>query len=296
MSTHASRANPWRNASPLGMIFSAVLVIFYTVIFLIPFGIAIWLSFQNWDFIVDPKFIGIRNYVRAFSDGYFWQALRVTVIFSFAEIGIAVAIALTIAFLLSRLPSRSQRFYLALCYLPVVTPTLVSILLWRWLYLPSDGVFNSILRSIGLPAQPFLDSNSQALWCIIAMVIWAHLGSGIVLYLAGINDVPEQLLEAATLDGAGALTQFRYIILPLLGPVIFFNVVVSVISTVQMFEQFYIMSGPGFSTRTLALYTYQLGFQSVNLGYGAALSMLIFVLLLAATVVQFRAYNVRWEY
>ena len=178
----------------------------------------------------------------------------------------------------------------------MVTPTVDSINVWRWLYLPSDGVFNSILRSIGLPAQPFLDSNSQALWCIIAMVIWAHLGSGIVLYLAGINDVPEQLLEAATLDGAGALTQFRYIILPLLGPVIFFNVVVSVISTVQMFEQFYIMSGPGFSTRTLALYTYQLGFQSVNLGYGAALSMLIFVLLLAATVVQFRAYNVRWEY
>ena len=98
------------------------------------------------------------------------------------------------------------------------------------------------------------------------------------------------------LDGAGALRQFRYIILPLLGPVIFFNVVVSVISTVQMFEQFYIMSGPGFSTRTLALYTYQLGFQSVNLGYGAALSMLIFVLLLAATVVQFRSYNVTWEY
>lgn len=296
MAQGVKRARRWRNASPLGIIFSLCLVLFYLVIFVIPFGIAVWLSFQNWDFIVDPKFVGLRNYQRALADENFWNALRVTLIFSVAEIALAVMLALTLAFLLSRLRSRLQRFFLGLYYLPVITPTLVSILLWRWLYLPGDGVFNTLLQRLGLPPQPFLNSADQALWCIIIMVVWANLGTGIVLYLAGINDIPEQLMEAALLDGAGAWSQFRHIVLPLLGPVIFFNVVVSVIGTVQMFEQFYLMDGPGFSTRTLALYTYQLGFQSVNLGYGAALSMLIFLLLLVATIVQFRSYQVQWEY
>lgn len=290
------RASIWRNASPLGMIFAYALVAFYTLIFLIPFGVAVWLSFQNWDFIVSPKFVGVRNYVRAFSDGYFWQALKVTLLFAASEIALALTLSLTVAFFLSRVRSSLQRFFLGLYYLPVVTPTLVSIILWRWLYLPGQGVFNSILTRLGLPPQPFMTSADQALWCIVVMVVWANLGTGIVLYLAGINDIPEQLLEAARLDGAGAWTQFRFIVLPLLSPVIFFNVVVSVIGTVQMFEQFYLMSGPGFSTRTLALYTYQLGFQSVDLGYGAALSMLIFLLLLVATLIQFRSYRMGWEY
>lgn len=291
-----NRPSRWRNASPLGMVFAYSLVAFYTLIFIIPFGVAVWLSFQNWDFIVSPKFVGIRNYVRAFSDGYFWQALRVTLVFAASEIALALALTLSIAFLLSRVRPGLQRFFLGLYYLPVVTPTLVSIILWRWLYLPGQGVFNSILTGLGLPAQPFMTSADQALWCIVVMVVWANMGTGIVLYLAGINDIPEQLLEAARLDGAGAWTQFRYVVLPLLSPVIFFNVVVSVIGTVQMFEQFYLLSGPGFSTRTLALYTYQLGFQSINLGYGAALSMLIFLLLLVATLIQFRSYRMGWEY
>ncbi len=291
---------PWmrglRNASPLALGVALFLIIFYGVIFVIPFGTSIWLSFQNWDFIVEPKYVGVRNYQRALNDPYFWKALRTTLLFSVAEIFIGVALAVLVAVVLSRLRPRSQRFFLALFYLPVITPGVVTILLWRWLYVPNGGALNGVLRAVGLPEQQFLNSPSQALWCIIVMVVWANLGTGIVLFLAGINDIPQSLFEAAMLDGAGFWAQAWHLMLPLIRPVIFYQVVVSVIGTVQLFEAFLLMVGPGFSTRTLALYTYQLGFQTLNLGYGAAVSIIIFLLLLGATVFQLQRYRQSVEY
>jgi multiple sugar transport system permease protein len=285
-----------RSASPLAIATVAFLLVYYGVFFVVPFGTAIWLSFQNWDFIVEPKFGGIGNYERALNDRYFWQALLVTIFFTVGQIVIGLSLALLLALFLSRLKGFSQRFVLALYYLPVVVPSVVSVLLWRWLYLPNGGALNTLLSYFGMPEQPFLNSAQQALWCIIAMVVWANLGIGIVLFLAGIQAIPESLFEAAKLDGAGLWRQFWYVILPLLRPVIVYQIVVSVIATVQMFEQFYLMSGPGFSTRTLALYTYQLGFQSIDLGYGATVSILIFLLLLVATVVQLRRFRTTWKY
>jgi multiple sugar transport system permease protein len=166
----------------------------------------------------------------------------------------------------------------------------VVILLWNWLFLPTGGAINSMLSRIGIPEQPFLESSTQALWCIIAVVVWSHLGGAAIIFFAGINDVPTDLLDAAYLDGAGRWQQTVHIILPLLRPVILYQFIVSVVGTVQMFEFFYLMSGPGFSTRTLAVYTYELGFTTLNLGYGATVSMFIFLVLLVSTVVQFRRY------
>ncbi len=277
----------FRGTSPLAVVFSVVLLAFYSTTFLIPFGVGIWLSFQNWDFIVDPKYVGWRNYERALNDPYFWDAVKKSVIFSIGEISIALCLTLILAFILSRLKSVPQRLLLGLFYLPVITPSVVTVLLWRWLYLPTNGGFNAALSRFGFPTQGFMNDSQQALWCIVAMVVWANFGVGTVLYLAGINEIPDSITEAATLDGANSLQLFFGIILPLLRPIIFFNVVVSIIATVQMFEQFYLISGPGNSTRTLAVYTYELGFRSVDLGYGAAVSMLMFIGLLGVTIIQF---------
>jgi multiple sugar transport system permease protein len=128
------------------------------------------------------------------------------------------------------------------------------------------------------------------------MVIWANVGGAAVILLAGMNDVPESLYEAAKLDGAGFWQLFAKITLPLIRPVLVYQVVVSVIGTVQLFEPFFLSPGPGFSTRTLSLYTYQLGFQTLNLGYGAAVSLIIFLLLLFATVFQLQRWQVSWEH
>lgn len=286
----------WRRSSPLAICYAAAVLIFYTTIFLIPFGTAIWLSFQNWDFLTTPKFVGLRNFAKAFSDNYFWEALKVSLLFSAVEIALGVGFALLLALALSQIRNKPQRFFLVLYYLPVVTPTVASIYLWRWLYRSTGGTLNALLSTLGLPEQPFLASSTQALWCITAMVIWANVGGAAVILLAGMNDVPESLYEAARLDGAGFWQMFFKITLPLIRPVLVYQVVVSVIGTVQLFEPFFLIPGPGFSTRTLSLYTYQLGFQTLNLGYGAAVSLIIFVLLLFATVFQLQRWQVNWEH
>lgn len=274
----------------MGVVVALGLIAYLIAMFIIPFYRAVWLSFHNWDFIVDPKYIGWRNYQKAADDDYFWQALRVTLIFTVARIAISLVVAFLVALGISQLPARLRNFYIGFFYIPVVVPGVVSILLWRWLYLPSGGAFNSLLGKFGIPDQPFLNSTSQALWCILALSLWAGIGGAIIIFYAGINDVPSDLLEAAKLDGAGLWQQTRHIVLPLLKPVIFYELVIGIITAVQMFEVFYLMSGPGFSTRVLSVYTYELGFKSLNLGYGATVSMFIFAGLLFATVFQFRRY------
>lgn len=286
----------FRRASPLALLYAGAVIVFYLTVFIYPFGTAIWLSFHNWDFLTDPVYVGMRNFTKALSDNYFWQALKTSLLFSVVEISLGVALALLLALCFSHVKGRLQNFFLALYYLPVITPTVASIYLWRFLYRPTGGTLNAVLATFGIPEQPFLSSPDQALWCITVMVIWANVGGAAVIFLAGMNDVPESLYEAAKLDGAGFWQIFFRITLPLIRPVLIYQVVVSVIGTVQMFEPFFLMSGPGFSTRTLSLYTYQLGFQTLNLGYGAAVSLIIFVLLLFATVFQLQRWQVNWEH
>jgi ABC-type sugar transport system permease subunit len=280
----------------LALIFAAAVSLFYTVIFIIPFGTAIWLSFQNWDFITKPRFIGLRNYATMFKSSHFWQALKTTILFSAVEITVGVSLALLLALLLSRMRGRRERSFLLLYYLPYVIPVVVSVYLWRWLYRSTGGAFNTFLSGLGLPSQPFLASTSQALWCITVMVIWIYVGSAAVILLTGMKDVPDSLYDAAKIDGAGFWQTFFRITLPLIRPVLVYQIVVSVIGTVQMFEPFFLMPGPGFSTRTLSLYTYQLGFVTLNLGFGAAVSLFIFLLLLFATVFQLQRFQITWEY
>ncbi|HWV34256.1 MAG TPA: sugar ABC transporter permease [Thermomicrobiales bacterium] len=288
-----SRASsrPFRNVSVMGIAVALGLVAYYAVVFVFPFYRAIWLSFHNWDFIVDPVPVGFRNYERAFREEYFWKALRVTVMFSVAEIVAGILASFLVSLGISQLKNgKLQRAFLGVFYLPVVIPSIVTVLLWRFLYLPSGGAFNSVLERLGIPAQPFLNSPDQALWCIVLMVVWANLGGSAIIFFAGINEVSTDLLEASRLDGAGLWRQTIDVIVPIMRPIFFYQIVVSVIGTVQMFEQFYLLSGPAFSTRTLAVYTYELGFKTLNLGYGAAVSILIFLLLLIATIVQFRQF------
>lgn len=286
-----TRHRPLRNVSMMGILVAIGLVAYYAVAFVYPFYRAVWLSFHNWDFIVDPVPVGFRNYQRAFNDEYFWKALRVTIMFSVAEIAAGIVASFLVALAISQMRNGTlQRAYLGVFYLPVVIPSIVTVLLWRFLYLPSGGAFNSVLERIGIPAQPFLNSPDQALWCIVLMVVWANLGGSAIIFFAGINEVSTDLLEASRLDGAGLWRQTIDIIVPIMRPIFFYQIVVSVIGTVQMFEQFYLLSGPSFSTRTLAVYTYELGFKTLNLGYGAAVSILIFLLLLIVTVLQFRQF------
>jgi multiple sugar transport system permease protein len=285
-----------RKSSRLGMLYGAVVLLFYLLVFVIPFCTAVWLSFHNWDYLTTPRFVGIRHYANMFTKEHFWAALKTTAMFSAVEISVGVALALLLALMLSRMKGRWESLFLTIYYLPMVTPNVVSIFLWRWMYRPTGGVFNNLLTAIGIAEQPFLNSSTQALWCITAMVIWMNVGGAAVILMAGIKDISESIFDAARVDGAGFWQTFFRITIPLIRPVLVYQVVVSVIGTVQMFDPFFLMGGPGFSTRTLALYNYQLGFSTLNLGFGAAVSMFIFLLLLVATVFQLQRWQVTWEY
>jgi ABC-type sugar transport system permease subunit len=277
------------------MIYSAVIVAYYTLVFIVPFGVAVWLAFHHWDYIVTPRFAGLANFQRFFTDKRFWLALSKTIQFAVVEIGIGVFLMLLLALLVSLLKGRLEGFFLTICYLPQVTPAIVSSYLWRWMYRPRGGVFNTVLQTFGLPPQRFLQDPKQALWCIVAMVIWTFVGAGSVLFLAGIKNIPTSLYDAAEIDGAGVWGMFFKITIPLLRPVLLYQVVVSVISVVQMFVPFFLI-GTGRATRTLALYVYELGFSSYDLGFGAAVSLFMFVLLLAATLFQLQRFRTTWEY
>jgi multiple sugar transport system permease protein len=285
----------FRHASRLGMIYSAAIVTFYSALFLVPFGVAIWLSFQRWDFIVAPKFAGLENFIRFTTDGDFWLSLGNTLRFGAVEIPVAVGLMLLLALLVTTLRGKREGTFLSIYYLPFVTPAVVSSYLWRWLYQPSNGVFNQVLTTIGLPTQPFLTSSKQAIWCITAMIIWINVGSGAVLFSAGIKSIPVSLYEAAVIDGAGFWQRFSKVTLPLLRPVLLYEMVVSVIAIAQMFDAFFLM-GSGKYSRPLSLYIYQLGFTSYNLGFGAAVSLFLFVMLLFSTVFQMQRFRPKWEY
>ena len=284
------RARP--RVSIMGVTVALLLLGYYSLLFIYPFGRAVWLSFLNWDFLLDPVFVGMRNYRRALEDPYFWEAAKVTVIYTAARVVIGLTIAFLVALGISQLKQGLQRFYIGIFYLPAVIPGIVSVILWRWLFRPNDGPINGLLGSIGLPSQPFYNSSDQAIWVLVTISIWGSFGTAAIIFFAGINDVPGDLLEAAKLDGAGLWRQTWDVILPLLRPVMFFQLVVGIIGAVQAFEVFYLISGPGFSTRNLTLYTYELGFRSLNLGYGATVSIFIFGSLLVCTVVQFRRFMV----
>jgi len=285
-----------RGYSGLGIGFAIGITLFYAVVFIIPFFTAIWLSFQNWDYIVTPKFVGFRNFSKLFSSDQFWKAVWTTVKFSTVEISVGVGLALVLALMISQMKGKLEGLFVALYYLPMITPTVVSVYLWRWLYRPTGGVFNSILLAVGLPEQPFLASTQQALWCVTAMIVWMNVGGAAVILLAGIKDIPQSLYDAAKIDGAGFWQVFFRITIPLIQPVLIYQIVVSVIGTVQMFDPFFLMPGPGNSTRTLAPYAYQLGFQTLNLGFGAATSIFIFLMLLFATIFQLQRWQITWEY
>lgn len=286
----------WAKQSKLGMSFSLGLVIYYLFIFVIPFLVGIWLSFQNWDFIGQPVFVGFQNYMTAFTDPYFWKSLVNTALFCVTQIVVGISLAVGIAYLLSRIPGIPQRILLSVYYLPVVMPAVVTVFLFQLMYTPQGGLFNDVLGFLHLPPQQYTNSPNQALWATIAMILWAELGGGIVLFLATIRNLPQSMLEAAELDGAGPLRSFIFVLVPLIRPVLVYQLVVSVIGTVQLFTQFNLVNGPGFSTRTLSVYAYSLGFQSNDLGYSAAISVIMFILLIGATATQLRTFRIQWEY
>jgi multiple sugar transport system permease protein len=258
----------------------------------------LYLSFTNYSLIQAPEWVGLANYARMFDDPRLHKSLAVTFTYVLVGVPLQLIAALGIAILLNE-GMKGLPFYRSVFYLPSMLGSSVAIaVLWRQMF-EVDGLVNQILRKFGIPATTsWIGDPQYALWTIILLHVWTF-GSPMVIFLAGLRQIPGMYYEAASVDGASRWAQFRKITLPLLSPIIFFNLVLQIINAFQAFTQAFVVSngtgGPADSTLFFTLYLYQRGFVQFQMGYAAAMAWLLVVIIAAFTAINFY-FSKRWVF
>ena len=271
-------------------LFPVLALFFYVRI--IPIGFSFLLSFYKWNLISPRKpFVGWDNYVNLMSDDNFLLALKNTTIYSFSTVALSTVIALPLAVFLGH-RSRLSTFYQTVYFLPVITPLVPMAIAWKWIYDYNYGVLNYGLSLVGIPSVAWLTEPDIALWALVIMGVWKVLGYNLVLFLVGIRNIPQEYLEAASLDGATDWQRFWRITLPLLRPILLYVLVTATISAYAVFTQVYVMtlgsqSQPGQAVRMLVFDIYTNGFQFFRMGYASAEAVILTLIVLGSTVVQF---------
>ena len=256
------------------------------------------LSFTEWDLLSDPVFVGIDNYQTLLTDdALFWKSMGNTVYYSVLTVPTGIVVSLGLALMLNQ-PLQGVRFYRSLYFIPVVSSSVAVALVWKWFYNAEFGVLNWLLDLVNLPPQNWLTDQSWAMPSVAITVIWKTMGYNMVIFLAGLQDVPKSLHEAAAIDGANAWKRFWYITLPLLRPHLFFVMVVSIIGSFQAFDLVYVMTGggPGNATLVYNYHIWQNAFQFFKMGYASAMAYILFLLIFVITLVQVRYLGRRTYY
>ena len=254
------------------------------------------LSFFKWNIITPPRYIGVDNYVRMFTeDEWFRISVGVTVKYLLLYVPLSQVLALLLALLLNQ-KARLLGFWRTTFYLPAVVSGVAGSVLWRWMYHNELGIINNLLLGVGLEGRAWLFDVETALGALVVKSLW-NVGVPMVIYLAALQGMPQNLYEAAEIDGAGEWSKFRNLTLPLLSPAIFFNVVIGVILGMQTFAEPYVMTkgGPDNSTLFLGLYLFQTAFSFLNMGYASAMAWMMFLVIFLLTVFQFKLAS-RWVY
>jgi len=263
----------------------------FAVFLLLPLAYGLGLSFFRWEMIspAPPKLLGLGNYVEAFQDDRFWRALWATFRFVLMAVPSTVGLALFVALGIHHGGGRRQGMYRAMYFLPVLVSISVAGILWRWFYNSEFGLLNAFLGTWGVKI-PWIRDARWAMKSIVFMTIWWTVGGPMVVFLAGLNQLPRQYYEAASIDGASPFRQFWSITLPLLRPVMLFVTVMNIIGSFQVFGQTFMITrgGPEHSTRVLVQYIYETAFTEYRMGYGAAMSWLLFVCIAVFSILQFR--------
>lgn len=263
------------------------------IVFLLgPILASLLLSFTNYDGINMPTFTGLSNYQNMLSDQVLWTSLKVTLGFALVSLPLGTIVAITLAVLLNQKIS-GLSFYRACLYLPSIIPIVASSVVWIWIFKGDEtGILNQALLKLfgwlGFQAPLWLADSHWALPALIIMSFWS-LGNPMIIYLAGLQNIPESLYESAEIDGASEWQKFWHITIPILSPTIFFNVVIGIIQVFQYFVPAYVMTsgGPQNATMFYSLYTYQTAFDDFQMGYASALAWLLFAIVLIATSMAF---------
>jgi len=266
------------------------------VFFLLPVLLAFVLSFTDFDVYAvgdlgNARWVGLRNYADLVREPLFWRSLRNTLLFAFLGGPLTVGLALGAALLVNAPYARARRFFRTAFFAPVVATLVAMAVVWHALYHPRFGLIGHVLAALGLPRLDWLGDPHLALPALVLLAAWKNFGYTMIVFVAGLQGVPEELYEAARIDGARAWQRFRHVTLPLLGPTFLFVSVVTLIGYLQVFAEPYVMTpegGPLKSTLTTSLLMYERGFRWWSLGPAAAVAVLLFVVVLAVTLAQLR--------
>ena len=274
-----------------GWLFAVPYLSLFTLFVAGPLVFGFALSLFRWELLstAKPQFVGVQNYVEAVNDPNVHQALRATLTFVWLAVPSTILFALLLATGLHAVAGKRQGFWRACIYTPHLLTVSVAGLVWRWFYNKEFGIINALLRPIGIEI-PWLSDTAWAMPAIVLMTLWWTLGGPAVVLLSGLHNIPVGYLEAASLDGATPLQRYLRITLPLMRPVLLFVTVMHVIGGFQVFGQIFIITrgGPELSTRSLVQYIYETAFNNYRMGYASALSWILFAVIAAFTIVQFR--------
>jgi multiple sugar transport system permease protein len=260
---------------------------------LIPFVAAFYFSFTNYDLLSAPVFRGLRNYGRLLGDPLFWQSVKVTLLFTSMFLPLSMGIGLGMALLLNQ-RVRGIGLLRTAFYIPSIVPLVATAVLWIWILNPTGGLLNTALHALHLPTGLWLTDPGSALPSLVLLGLWS-VGGGMIVFLAGLQGIPEEYYEAAKIDGASTISQFWHVTLPLLSPTLFYQLILGLIASMQYFTQAFVLGGtsggglgaPANSTLFLAIYIYQIGFGYYQMGYACALSVVLFGMILVLTLILF---------
>jgi multiple sugar transport system permease protein len=253
-------------------------------------------SLTRWDLLTPPEFIGVDNYVRMFTrDPLFWHSLRITIVYTLSYVTLDLILALVLALLLNQ-RIRGIGVFRTIYYVPSVLAGVAYVVMWMWMFNPRAGLINTLLSYVGIQGPRWLQDPQWALPALVIMSLWS-VGRSVIIYLAGLQDIPVALYEAAKIDGANRWQEFWKITLPLLTPAVLFNLVFGIIITFQSFTNVYVATngGPLNSTLFYVLYLYRKAFEHLSMGYASAMAWILLLIVLALTLLILRTSG-RWVF
>lgn len=270
------------------LLFLSPTLVIFSAFILFPVVFSFYLSFQKWNmFSGETTFIGLDNYIRMLQSEEFWLVLKNTAFYTLGTIPLNMGAALMIAYILNK-KLIGKKFLRTAFFAPVVISPVAAAVIWRWLYDPNFGIINYSLGFLGIDPINWLNDPTAAMFAIIIMGVWKTFGINMVLFSAGLQAIPDSYYEAADIDGAGGWAKFWHITIPMLSPTTFFILIMSMISSFQVFDLVYVLTsgGPLGSTKVMVFYIYEYAFKFFEMGYASAASYILFAILFALTMLQ----------
>ena len=259
------------------------------VFWIYPICRSIWISFTDWDYMTPTyHFVFLKNYISLFKDSRFYEALLNTLVFTIGTLVPTIVIGLGLAVLLQK-PFIGSGIVKFILFSPWITPTVAISIVWTWIYQPNDGLANMVLSLFGMPGLKWISSSQTAMLSVIIVTVWKSMGYAMIFYRSALEKVPDELYEASALDGAGKWRQFKAVTLPCISPTTFFLMIITMINSLQAYDQIQILTqgGPSGSTRTLLYMYYQLGFEEYKMGQATSVAVIMIIITVLLSLIQF---------